>query len=93
MNGPLASLEFLAALLLIGIAGSRLSRYGAVIAARTRLGGTWIGLILLATITSLPELITGVSAVGLAQTADIAVGEARDDRAAGSLDHRAADGR
>jgi cation:H+ antiporter len=74
MSGLWASLEFLAALLLIGIAGSRLSRYGAVIAVRTRLGGTWIGFILLATITSLPELITGVSAVGLVQTADIAVG-------------------
>jgi cation:H+ antiporter len=74
MNELGASLEFLATLLLIAIGGSRLSRYGAVIAARTMLGGTWIGLILLATITSLPELITGVSAVTLAQTADIAVG-------------------
>jgi cation:H+ antiporter len=74
MSGLGVSLEFLAALLLIGISGFRLSHYAALIAVRTGFGGTWIGFILLATVTSLPELITGVSAVGLVDAADIAVG-------------------
>jgi cation:H+ antiporter len=74
MSGLGVSLEFVAALLLIGVSGSILSRCGDEIAVRTGFGGTWVGLVLLATITSLPELITGVSAVGLVHTADIAVG-------------------
>ena len=35
----------------IGFAGARLSRYGDVIAEKTGIGGTWVGLILLATVT------------------------------------------
>ena len=68
-------LEFGLALALIYLAGSRLAHYGDVIAERTGLGGTWVGLILIATVTSLPELITGVSAVTLTDAPDIAVGE------------------
>lgn len=56
------------------MAGSFLSRYGDVIADKTGMGGTWVGLVLLATVTSLPELITGVSSVTLAGTPDIALG-------------------
>jgi len=67
-------LSFMLCVILIGVAGSRLSRYGDVIADKIGMGGTWVGLILLATVTSLPELITGVSAVTLANTPDIAVG-------------------
>jgi cation:H+ antiporter len=74
MSGLGVSLEFFAALLLIGVSGFRLSHYAALIAVRTGFGSTWIGFILLATVTSLPELITGVSAVGLVEEADIAVG-------------------
>lgn len=59
---------------LIGIAGTRLSRYGDVIADKTGMGATWIGLLLMATVTSLPELVTGISAVTLARAPDIAVG-------------------
>ncbi len=66
--------QFLLCATLIGLAGYRLSRYGDVIAEKTGLGGTWIGLVLLATVTSLPELITGVSAVLLADAPNIAVG-------------------
>lgn len=40
---------------------------------KTGLGGNWVGLILLATVTSLPELITGVSAVALHDLPDMAV--------------------
>ncbi|HLG22827.1 MAG TPA: hypothetical protein VI382_08420, partial [Candidatus Manganitrophaceae bacterium] len=39
------------------------------------MGRTLIGLILLATVTSLPELATGVSAVTLAKAPDLAVGD------------------
>jgi cation:H+ antiporter len=62
-------------LLVIGFAGAKLSVYGDVIADRTGLSGNWVGLILLATATSLPELVTGLSAVTLADTPDIAVGD------------------
>jgi len=57
------------------VAGTYLSRYGDVIADKPGLGGTWIGLVLVATVTSLPELVTGVSAVTVAGTPEIAVGE------------------
>lgn len=60
---------------LIGVAGVRLSRYGDAIAAHTGLSRNWIGLVLLATVTSLPELVTGLSAVTLAAAPDIAVGD------------------
>jgi cation:H+ antiporter len=68
--------QFAACVALIWVAGTRLSRYGDVIAEKTGLGRTWIGLILLATVTSLPELATGLSAVTLAKAPDIAVGDA-----------------
>ncbi len=67
--------QFALCVLLIGVAGFKLSRYGDVIAEKTGMGGTWIGLILLATVTSLPELVTGISAVSFANTPEIAVGD------------------
>jgi cation:H+ antiporter len=69
-----AWVQFFVCVAAIGAAGTALSRYGDVIAEKTGLGGTWIGLILLATVTSLPELVTGVSSVLLAGVPDIAVG-------------------
>lgn len=69
-----AWLEFALCAALIGYAGSKLSRYGDVIADKTGLGGAWIGLALMATVTSLPELVTGISSVTLADAPDIAVG-------------------
>ncbi|MBI2960132.1 MAG: sodium:calcium antiporter [Betaproteobacteria bacterium] len=67
-------LEFGISAALIVLAGWRLSRYGDVIAEKSGLGGTWVGVVLLASATSLPELITGVSAVAAANAPDIAVG-------------------
>jgi cation:H+ antiporter len=61
---------------LVGIAGPVLTRYGDIIARKTGLSRTWIGLILLATATSLPELFTGLSAVSVAAAPNIAVGDA-----------------
>ncbi len=66
--------EFVACGAVILLAGRQLSRYGDVIAEKTGLGGTWVGLVLLATVTSLPELVTGVSAVTLADEPELAVG-------------------
>lgn len=60
---------------LILFAGTRLSRYGDVIADKTGMSGSWVGLILLATVSSLPELVTGVSSVTLADAPNIAVGD------------------
>ncbi len=49
----------------ITVAGSRLSKYGDVLAEKTGMGRTWLGLVVLAAVTSLPEMATGVSAVTL----------------------------
>jgi cation:H+ antiporter len=68
-------MQFAACALLVGLAGPVLSRCGDVIANKTGLSGSWIGIILLATVTSLPELITGVTAVTVAQVPNIAVGD------------------
>ncbi len=61
---------------MITVAGPTLTRYGHIIAHRTGLSQTWIGLILLATATSLPELFTGISSVTVAAAPNIAVGDA-----------------
>lgn len=68
-------LKFGVCAVLILFAGTRLSRYGDVIADKTGMSGSWVGLILLATVSSLPELVTGVSSVALADAPDIAVGD------------------
>ena len=68
-------LEFVVCAALILFSGSRLARYGDMIAEKTGLGRNWIGLILLATVTSLPELATGLSSVTLAGTPEIAAGD------------------
>lgn len=68
-------LSLLACLAVIGVAGVRLSRYGDIIAEKRGLSRGWIGLVLLASVTSLPELVTGVSAVTVANVPDIAVGD------------------
>jgi len=60
---------------LIVYGGIQLSRYGDMLAEKTGLGRTWIGTILLAATTSLPELFTGLSAVTVAGAPEIAVGD------------------
>ncbi|MDA8127462.1 MAG: sodium:calcium antiporter [Betaproteobacteria bacterium] len=68
-------LSLAACLAAIGVAGVRLSRYGDVIAEKSGLSRGWLGLVLLATVTSLPELVTGLSSVTVARVPDIAVGD------------------
>ncbi len=59
------------------LGGARfLTRSSDTIARRTGLGHTFAGMVLLATATSLPELGTGVSAIGLQDSADLAAGAA-----------------
>jgi len=53
--------------------GSKLVHHGDVIAAKTSLGRNWLGLVLLAVITSLPELFTAVSSVTIKDLPDMAV--------------------
>ncbi len=55
------------------IAGTKMTKYANTIATKTKLGGLWVGSILLALATSLPELVTGISA-GYLGFADIAMG-------------------
>lgn len=66
---------FLLCAVVILLAGRRLSVYGDLLSAKTGLSRGWIGFVLLATITSLPELMVGVSAAGIVQSADLAVGD------------------
>jgi cation:H+ antiporter len=66
-------LEFLAVTALILFSGTKLARYGDVIADKTGLGRLWLGLVLMAGVTSLPELATGLSAVSTGLP-DIAAG-------------------
>lgn len=66
-------IEFAICAGIILYSGSRLSIYGDVIAEKTGLAKGWIGLVLLATVTSLPELITSVSAVTLNDLPSMAV--------------------
>jgi cation:H+ antiporter len=61
--------------LVILYAGAKLSRYADIIAEKTGLGKLWIGVVLLACITSVPELITGLSSVMIFMTPDIAAGD------------------
>lgn len=68
-------LQFALCVTVIGVAGVRLSHYGDVLATLTGLSRNWVGLILIATVTSLPELVTGLSAVTVAAAPDIAVGD------------------
>ena len=50
-------LQFAVVAGVIVFAGSNLSRYGDVIAEKTGMGRTWVGVVLMASVTSLPELI------------------------------------
>ena len=67
-------LKFLLCLVIILLAGTKLARYGDAIAEKTGLGGVWIGLVLLAAITTAPELATAVSSAALVGLPDLAMG-------------------
>jgi cation:H+ antiporter len=68
-------LQFLLVAGAITVSGAQLCRYGDVLAEKTGMGRTWLGLVVLAAITSLPEAATGVSAVFWVHAPDITVGD------------------
>ena len=68
----LAWLKFLLCVGIILFAGTKLVRYGDAIAEKTGLGRIWIGLVLITTVITMPELITGVSSVPWKNTSHFA---------------------
>ncbi|NCO84105.1 MAG: sodium:proton exchanger [Nitrospirae bacterium CG_4_10_14_3_um_filter_44_29] len=68
-------LGFLICTAVIVYSGIRLSKYGDIIAEKTGLGRMWIGVVLMASVTSLPELVTGISSVTYAGVPNIAIGD------------------
>ncbi|MCU0243305.1 MAG: sodium:calcium antiporter [Acidobacteria bacterium] len=69
----IVGIEFLAVTALILFSGSRLTRYGDIISEKSGLSRLWLGTVLMAGVTSLPELATGLSAVATGLP-DIAAG-------------------
>lgn len=55
--------EFFISAAVIVLAATQLAKYGDIIAVRTRLGGMFIGILLLAGATSLPEVLTTISSL------------------------------
>ncbi|MFC1864581.1 sodium:calcium antiporter [Chloroflexota bacterium] len=64
-------LKFLLYVVITLFAGTKTARYADIIAEKTGLGRIWVGLVLVAAITSMPELVTGVSSVTLVGEAGI----------------------
>ncbi len=60
---------------LVVLSGSRLAFHGDRIAELSGLGRVWVGLILMAAVTSLPELVTGISSVAFVGQPDLAAGD------------------
>lgn len=56
-------LKFIVCTLLILFSGKKVAKYGDIIAEKSGLGGLWVGLLLLAVATSLPEIFTGVGSI------------------------------
>ena len=66
---------FLACAAIIFFAGKKLSLYGDLLAEKTGMSKGWIGLILMASVTSLPELMVGISSAAIVKSADLATGD------------------
>lgn len=65
--------EMVLAGMVVILSGSRFTRLASTVADRLNLGGGWVGLVLLATVTSLPELVTGGTATWIGNV-DLAFG-------------------
>lgn len=72
---PVSIFGFLTATAAIIYSGTKLSFYGNRIAEITGMGKAWAGLILMASVTSLPELLTGISSVAIIKQPDLAAGD------------------
>jgi len=65
---------FIGCAAVIVLSGTKLAKYGDKIAELTGWGNAWVGLILIASVTSLPELMTGIGSVTLVHEPDLAAG-------------------
>lgn len=65
--------EMAIAAVFVILAGSRFTRLADTVADRLNLGSGWVGLVLLASVTSLPELVTGATATWF-DNVDLALG-------------------
>lgn len=72
----LAWAAFGAVVAIIGAAGYRMCKAADDIAEISGLSRAWVGLLLLSIATSLPELVTGLSAIALFDAPNVAVGDA-----------------
>jgi hypothetical protein len=70
----LLALQSVLCVILVVLVGTWLSQSADVLAEKSGLGRTWVGAVLLAGATSLPELATGVSAVVVFNAPDLAAG-------------------
>ena len=59
----------------IFFSGTKLAHYGDQMAELTGMGKAWFGLIMMASVTSLPELFVGISSASIIESADFAVGD------------------
>ena len=66
--------EFIICAGLLVWAATLLSKYGDALAVKTGLGRAWVGAILIAGVTSLPELASGISAVTWLKAPNLAAG-------------------
>lgn len=69
-------LQFVASAVLILLSAHFLASSADTVAERTGLGRSFIGVVMLATATSLPELATGISSITLFDAPDLAIGDA-----------------
>ncbi|MDD4894836.1 MAG: hypothetical protein PHW54_05940 [Candidatus Omnitrophica bacterium] len=67
-------LKFAVCVVIILFSGKRVAKYGDIIAEKTGLGGLWIGVVLVAVATSLPEIFTGVGSTVFMNAPDLTVG-------------------
>jgi len=68
-------LGFLLCAAVIFFSGTKLAHYGDEMAELTGMGKAWFGLIMMASVTSLPELFVGISSASIIESADFAVGD------------------
>lgn len=66
--------RLLAAALVVVLAGIKLSKYGALLSTRLKLGQAIVGMIFVAFATSLPEIVTCIGAVAIQKAPGLAVG-------------------
>lgn len=66
---------FIIAAAIIIVTGSRLSKYGDRMADMLGWGKMFMGIVLMASLTSMPELMSGISAITILDAPDLAVGD------------------